>query len=63
MRQIILASASPRRKELLEQLIGDNFLIYASSYGEAPHPGLSPEELLITHSVEKAWDVAKHFDS
>ncbi len=63
MRQIILASASPRRKELLEQLIGNNFLVYASSYGEAPHPGLSPEELLIMHSVEKARDVAKHFDS
>ena len=63
MRQIILASASPRRKELLEQLIGNNFLVYASSYGEAPHSGLSPEELLIMHSVEKARDVAKHFDS
>ena len=63
MRQIILASASPRRKELLKQLIGDNFLVYASSYGESPHPGLSPEELLIKHSVEKARDVAKHFNS
>jgi septum formation protein len=63
MRKIILASASPRRKELLKQLIGDNFLVYASSYGEAPSPGLSPEELLVRHSVEKARDVAKHFDS
>jgi len=63
MRKIILASASPRRKELLKQLIGDNFLVYASSYGEAPSPGLSPEELLVKHSVEKARDVAKHFDS
>ena len=63
MRQIILASASPRRKELLKQLIGDNFLVYASSYEEPPYPGLSPEELLLKHSVEKARDVAKHFDS
>src|SRR5512138_1002712 len=63
MRQIILASASPRRKELLKQLIGDNFLVHASSYGESPYPDLRPEELLIKHSVEKARDVAKHFNS
>jgi septum formation protein len=63
MRQIILASASPRRKELLKQLIGDNFLVHASSYGESPYPGLHPEELLVKHSVKKARDVAKHFDS
>ncbi|RXA20488.1 septum formation protein Maf [Methanosarcina sp. MSH10X1] len=63
MRQIILASASPRRKELLKQLIGDNFLIRASSYGEFSCPELQPEELLLKHSIEKARDVAKHFDS
>ena len=63
MRQIILASASPRRKELLKQFIGDNFLVHASSYGEFPYPDLRPEELLVKHSVEKARDVAKHFDS
>jgi septum formation protein len=63
MRRIILASASPRRKELLKQLIGDNFLVYPSSYEEPPQPGLNPEELLIRHSIEKARDVAKHFNS
>lgn len=63
MRQIILASASPRRKELLRQLIGDNFLVYPSSYEESPYPCLSPEELLLKHSVEKAMYVAKYFDS
>jgi len=63
MRRIILASASPRRKELLKQLIGDNFIVYPSSYEEPFQPGLSPEELLIRHSVEKARDVAEHFDS
>ena len=63
MRQIILASASPRRKELLKQFIGDNFLVRASSYEEYPHPGIRPEELLLRHSVGKARDVAKHFDS
>lgn len=63
MRQIILASASPRRKELLKQLIGDNFLVYASSYEESPCPGMLPEELLLRHSAGKARDVAKHFNS
>jgi len=63
MRRIILASASPRRKELLKQLIGDNFIVCPSSYGETPQPELNPEELLIKHSVEKARDVAKYFDS
>ena len=63
MRRIILASASPRRKELLKQLIGDNFVVFPSSYEEPPQPGLNPEELLLKHSVEKARDVAKHFDS
>ncbi|KKH94838.1 septum formation inhibitor Maf [Methanosarcina sp. 1.H.T.1A.1] len=63
MRRIILASASPRRKELLKQLIGDNFIVFPSSYEEPPQPGMNPEELLLKHSVEKARDVAKHFDS
>lgn len=63
MRQIILASASPRRKELLKQLIGDNFLVYASFYEESPCPGMHSEELLLKHSTEKARDVAKHFNS
>jgi len=63
MRRIILASASPRRKELLKQLIGDNFEVHVSSYEESPIPDLSPESLLIRHSLEKARDVAKHFES
>ncbi|AKB27381.1 Septum formation protein Maf [Methanosarcina siciliae C2J] len=63
MRRIILASSSPRRKELLKQLIGDNFVVYPSSYDEPSQPGLDPEELLLKHSVEKARDVVKHFDS
>lgn len=63
MRRIVLASASPRRKELLKQLIGDNFIVCPSSYEEPPQPGLNPEELMIKHSIEKARDIAKHFDS
>lgn len=63
MRRIVLASASPRRKELLKQLIGDNFIVCPSSYEEPPQPDLNPEELMIKHSIEKARGVAKHFDS
>lgn len=63
MHQIILASASLRRKELLRQLIGDNFMVFPSSYEEPPHPDLSPEKLLLKHSLEKARNVAKHFDA
>ncbi len=63
MCRIILASASLRRKELLKQLIGNNFEVCVSSYGESHIPGLMPEELLLRHSLEKARDVAKLFDS
>lgn len=58
MKKVILASASPRRRKLLEQLIGDRFEICASSYGEDILEGLSPEELALHHSLEKARDVA-----
>ncbi len=58
MNRIILASASARRKELLEQLIGQDFDICVSSYAENTGKGLSPVELVMHHSFEKAVDVA-----
>ncbi len=58
MRRIILASASERRKELLRQLIGTEFSIHISSYKEDIVEGLSPVELVMHHSVEKAVDVS-----
>jgi septum formation protein len=58
MREIVLASASPRRKELLRQLIGDNFKIIPGSYHEKPQPEMEPLDLIIHNSREKARDVA-----
>ncbi|MDG6244863.1 MAG: Maf family nucleotide pyrophosphatase [Methanolobus sp.] len=59
MKRIILASASPRRKELLEQLIGPQFDVCISSYGEDTGQGMCPSELVMHHSQEKAHDVAR----
>ncbi|MBN2110671.1 MAG: septum formation protein Maf [Methanosarcinaceae archaeon] len=61
MNKIILASASPRRKQLLGQLIGDVFQVFSSSYSEETSEGISPEELVIDHSIGKARDVSRHF--
>ncbi|MEL4305750.1 Maf family nucleotide pyrophosphatase [Methanococcoides sp. LMO-2] len=63
MCRIVLASASPRRKELLRQLIGDNFEICVSSYDEAPQSGLDATELVLHHSLFKARDVVGKYDS
>ncbi|WP_135611040.1 Maf family nucleotide pyrophosphatase [Methanococcoides sp. AM1] len=63
MRRIVLASASPRRKELLKQIIGDNFEVYVSSYDEAPQVGMDATELVVHHSLSKARDVAGQFGS
>jgi len=58
MRDIFLASASPRRKELLRQLIGKNFKVVPSSYHEKTQPEMEPLDLIIHNSVEKAQDVS-----
>jgi septum formation protein len=58
MKRIILASASPRRKELLE-IIGLKFEVEPSDYEEDMCSELSPEELARTISQEKARAVAR----
>ncbi|MCD4800843.1 MAG: Maf family nucleotide pyrophosphatase [Methanococcoides sp.] len=63
MRKVVLASASPRRKELLSQLIGNNFEVCVSSYEETHRQDMTVEELVVFHSLEKAKDVALRFDS
>jgi septum formation protein len=60
MKRIILASASPRRKELLEK-IGLKFEVEPSNYAEDLRSGLSPDELVRSISLEKAKAIAsKH---
>jgi septum formation protein len=60
MKTIILASASPRRKELLEKL-GLRFEVDPSNYEEDIPSGLEPHELAQKISLEKAKVVAsKH---
>lgn len=59
-RQIVLASASPRRKELLE-LIGLKFKVVASSYEEDMTLQLTPRRLACLLSAKKAEDVALRY--
>ena len=58
MRKLILASASPRRRELLQQA-GLTFEVKPSSADETVPAGLSQEELVKTLARLKAEDVYK----
>lgn len=58
-KQIVLASASPRRKELLES-IGLDFLVHESNFVER-ETHLTPEELAAHNAIGKAQDVAHHY--
>jgi septum formation protein len=58
--RLILASASPRRAELLRQL-GLRFEVVASDAGELAHEQLSPRELCQLNAHRKARAVAKRF--
>ena len=60
-RKIILASGSPRRKELLT-LTGLAFDIRTSNYEEELDKDLPPAELVQYLAQKKAEDVARHFD-
>ena len=55
---IILASASPRRKELLTQ-IGCKFTIITSNAEEITDSGLHPRELVVKNAYNKAAAVAR----
>jgi septum formation protein len=60
MRKIILASGSPRRKELLHQ-IGLEFEIVPSEYEEDMSLSMSPKKLAAFLALNKALAVAKKF--
>jgi septum formation protein len=55
-RQLILASRSPQRRAILEQL-GIDFTVVEPAYEELDPPGALPQELVITHAVGKASSV------
>jgi septum formation protein len=60
LRDLILASASPRRAEILRSL-GLRIEIVPSVYEEIDPPGRSVEELARLHATEKALEVARRF--
>jgi septum formation protein len=60
-RKIVLASKSPRRKVLLEQ-IGLEFEIRESEYEEDMAAMSDPHELVKFLALNKARDVAKHYE-
>lgn len=55
--EIVLASTSPRRRRLLEQL-GLRFQVEAPSLDETPRPGEAPEDYALRLSEEKAFQVS-----
>jgi len=61
MKKIILASASPRRSELLRQ-IGVDFEVVPSEVDETNDLNLNPEEYAIEISYRKASDISKKID-
>lgn len=58
--QIILASSSPRRQEMLRNL-GLDFLIHPSGADESVDDGLKPSEVVELLAVRKASDVASKY--
>ena len=62
MKEIILASASPRRKELLEK-IDLKFKVEPSDYDEHINADLEPHEMAQSLSLGKARAVARNHDN
>jgi septum formation protein len=60
--KIILASASPRRSEILESL-GINFLAVSSNVDERPHVDETPADYIIRIARSKVIGVARQYES
>ena len=58
---IILASNSPRRRELLERIGIADFTVAAPNVDESVEPGLSPADMVEQLSLRKAMAAAGHF--
>ncbi len=58
LERIVLASASPRRLELLRSL-GFEVTVAPSGYAEPPMPHLNPRELAQSHAREKLASIAR----
>lgn len=62
MQTLILASSSPRRKELLENL-QLNFEVSSSDVDESYNPELSPEEVVMELALRKASHISTNHPS
>jgi septum formation protein len=60
MRQIILASISPRRKKLLDE-IALEYKVDPSDYEEVNDIKRSPQDLVLRHSFAKVLDVSRRY--
>jgi septum formation protein len=60
MSKLILASASPRRRELLSQL-GTPFTVLPADIDEGHHAGEAPRDYIIRLSRTKAQEIALHY--
>ncbi len=59
--QIVLASASPRRKELLK-LLGLNFIVHPSNFNEESLLHLPPKEFALQTAIEKSNTLINEYD-
>lgn len=60
-KRIVLASSSPRRREILKNL-GLNFVIMKSDLEEITREEESPQQIVMALSFEKAMDIFKNAD-
>lgn len=61
-KKIVLASASPRREELLREL-GLEFIVYPPSIEEINEENCSPKDIVLKNAIKKAEAVASNFSN